>query len=90
MNLLLLRNSRLYDITQQLLFLWNAKLKETQILRELSIEIASSLIELKRSLIQLKISLIQLESSFNSIIDLFLIQLESSSIQLESSLYMYN
>ena len=62
--------------------LWNAKLTETQIFSELSIEIESSLIELKSSLIQLKSSLIQLESS--------LIQLESSLIQLESSLYMYN
>ena len=49
---------------------WNAKLTETRIFRELSIEIESSLIELKSSLIQLKSSLIQLESS--------LIQLESS------------
>ena len=56
-------------------FLWNAKLTETQILRELSIEIESSLIELKSSLIELKGSLIQLERSL---------------IQLESSLYMYN
>ena len=62
--------------------LWNAKLTETQIFSELSIEIESSLIELKSSLIQLKSSLIQLESS--------LIQLESSLIQLESSLYMFN
>ena len=54
---------------------WNAKLTETQIFSELSIEIESSLIELKSSLIQLK-------SSF--------IQLKSSLIQLESSLYMYN
>ena len=61
---------------------WNAKLTETQIFSELSIEIESSLIELKSSLIQLKSSLIQLESS--------LIQLESSLIQLESSLYMFN
>ena len=61
---------------------WNAKLTETRIFRELSIEIESSLIELKISLIQLKISLNQLESS--------LIQLESSLIQLLSSLYMYN
>ena len=63
-------------------FVWNAKLTETQIFSELSIEIESSLIELKSSLIQLKSSLIQLESS--------LIQLESSLIQLESSLYMFN
>ena len=74
--------------------LWNAKLTETRIFRELSIEIEklqssissieieSSLIELKSSLIELKSSLIQLESS--------LIQLESSLIQLLSSLYMYN
>ena len=41
----------------------NAKLTETRIFRELSIEIESSLIELKSSLIQLKSSLIQLESS---------------------------
>ena len=53
---------------------WNAKLTETRIFRELSIEIESSLIELKSSLIQLKSSLIQLMSS--------LIQLESSLIQL--------
>ena len=64
------------------LHLWNAKLTETRIFRELSIEIESSLIELKSSLILLKSSLIQLESS--------LIQLESSLIQLLSSLYMYN
>ena len=32
--------------------LWNAKLTETRIFRELSIEIESSLIELKSSLIQ--------------------------------------
>ena len=64
--------------------LWNAKLTETRIFRELSIVIESPLIELKSSLIQLQIqsSLIQLESS--------LIQLESSLIQLLSSLYMYN
>ena len=62
--------------------LLNAKLTETSIFRELSIEIESSLIELKSSLIQLKSSLIQLESS--------LIQLESSLIQLLSSLYLYN
>ena len=62
--------------------LWNAKLTETRIFRELSIEIESSLIELKSSLIQLKSSLIQLESS--------LILLESSLIQWLSSLYMYN
>ena len=62
--------------------LWNAKLTETRIFRELSIEIESSLIELKSSLIQLKSSLIQLESS--------LFQLESSLFQLLSSLYMYN
>ena len=43
--------------------LWNAKLTETQIFSELSIEIESSLIELKSSLIELKSSLIQLESS---------------------------
>ena len=43
--------------------LWNAKLTETRIFRELSIEIESSLIELKSSLIQFKSSLIQLESS---------------------------
>ena len=55
--------------------LWNAKLTETRIFRELSIEIESSLIQLKSSLIQLESSLIQLESSL---------------IQLESSLYMYN
>ena len=61
---------------------WNAKLTETRIFRELSIKIESSLIELKSSLIQLESSLIQLESS--------LIQLESSLIQLLSSLYMYN
>ena len=42
---------------------WNAKLTETRIFRELSIEIESSLIELKSSLIQLESSLIQLESS---------------------------
>ena len=42
---------------------WNAKLTETQIFRELSISIESSLIELKNSLIQLKSSLIQLKSS---------------------------
>ena len=62
--------------------IWNAKLTETHIFRELSIEIESYLIELKSSLIQLKSSLIQLESS--------LIQLESSLIHLLSSLYMYN
>ena len=61
---------------------WNAKLTETRIFRELSIVIESSLIELKISLIELKSSLIQLESS--------VIQLESSLIQLLSSLYMYN
>ena len=38
---------------------WNAKLTETQIFSELSIEIESSLIELKSSLIQLKSSFIQ-------------------------------
>ena len=54
---------------------WNAKLTETRIFKELSIEIESSLIELKSSLIQLKSSLIQLESSL---------------IQLLSYLYMYN
>ena len=54
---------------------WNAKLTETRIFRELSIEIESSLIELKSSLIQLKSSLIQLESSL---------------IQLLSSLYVYD
>ena len=64
------------------IYLWNAKLTETRIFRELSIVIESSLIELKSSLIQLKSSLIQLESS--------VIQLESSLIQLLSSLYMYN
>ena len=60
---------------------WNAKLTETQIYSELSIEIESSLIELKSSLIQLKSSLIQLESS--------LIQLESffNSIR-ELSIYV--
>ena len=47
--------------------LWNAKLIETQIFRELSIGIEISLIELKSCLIELKSSLIQL----NSIIDLF-------------------
>ena len=41
----------------------NAKLTETQIFREFSIEIESSPIELKSSLIQLKSSLIHLESS---------------------------
>ena len=56
-------------------FLWNAKLTETRVFRELSNEIESSLIELKSSLIQLESSLIQLESSL---------------IQLLSSLYMYN
>ena len=56
---------------------WNAKLTETQLFRELSFEIENSLIQLRSSLIQLKSSLIQLESSF--------IQLESSFIQLESS-----
>ena len=61
-------------------YIWNAKLTETRVFRELSIEIESSLIELKSSLIQLESSLIQLESS--------LIQLESSVIQLLSSLYM--
>ena len=58
--------------------LWNAKLTETRIFRELSIEIESSLIELKSSLIQLKSSLNKLESSlirlctelFNSIVEL--------------------
>ena len=69
--------------------LWNAKLTETQIYSELSIEIESSLIELKSSLIQLKSSLIQLESSLIQL-ESSLIQLESSLIQLESSLYMYN
>ena len=62
--------------------IWNAKLTETRIFRELSIEIESSLIQLKSSLIQLKSSLIQLESS--------VIKLESSLIQLLSSLYIYN
>ena len=61
---------------------WDAKLTETQIFRELSISIESSLIELKSSLIELNSSLIQLKSS--------LFQLGSSLIQLESSLYMYN
>ena len=69
--------------------LWNAKLTETQIFSELSIEIESSLIELKSSLIQLKSSLIQLESSLIQL-ESSLIQLESSLIQLESSLYMFN
>ena len=55
--------------------LWNAKLTETRIFRELSIQIESSLIELKSSLIQLESSLIQLESSL---------------IQLKSSLYLHN
>ena len=68
---------------------WNAKLTETQIFSELSIEIESSLIELKSSLIQLKSSLIQLESSLIQL-ESSLFQLESSLIQLESSLYMYN
>ena len=44
------------DITPSV---WNAKLTETRIFRELSIEIVSSLIELKSSLIQLESSLIQ-------------------------------
>ena len=61
---------------------WHAKFTETQIFRELSIEIERSLIQLKGSVNQLKSSLIQLESS--------LIQLESSLIQFESSLDMYN
>ena len=56
-------------------WVWNTKLTETQIFRELSIEIESSLIELKRYQIELTSSLIQLES--------FL-------IQLVNSLYMYN
>ena len=43
--------------------IWNAKLTETRIFRELSIEKESSVIELKSSLIQLESSLIQLESS---------------------------
>ena len=68
---------------------WNAKLTETQIFSELSIEIESSLIELKSSLIQLKSSLIQLESSLIQL-ESSLIQLESSLIQLESTLYMFN
>ena len=58
---------------QLFLWLWNAKLIETQIFRELSIEIEISLIELKSSLIELKSSLNQLEDS--------LIQLDSSLIQ---------
>ena len=62
------------------LYVWNAKLTETRILRELSIEIESSLIELKSSLIELKSSLIELKSS--------LVQLEGSLIQLESSIYV--
>ena len=41
------------------MLVWNAKLTETRILRELSIEIESPLIELKSSLIQLESSLIQ-------------------------------
>ena len=51
----------------------NAKLTETQIFRDLSIEIESSLIKLKSSLIQLERYLIQLEIS--------IIQLKSSLIQ---------
>ena len=70
-------------------YLWNAKLTETQIFSELSIEIESSLIELKSSLIQLESSLIQFESSLIQL-ESSLIQLESSLILLESSLYMYN
>ena len=45
---------------------WNAKLTETRIFTELSIELKSSLIQLNSSLIeliQLESSLIQLESS---------------------------
>ena len=90
-NLAIKSKSTSYKVLIQFVFskllndtclLWNAKLTETRIFRELSIEIEISLIELKSSLIQLKSSLIQLESS--------LIQLESSLIQLLSSLYMYN
>ena len=40
-------------------YVWNAKLTETRIFSELSIEIESSLIELKSSLIELKSSIIQ-------------------------------
>ena len=67
--------------------LWNAKLTETRIFRELSIKTESSLIELKSSLIQLKSSLIQLKSSLIQL-ESSLIQLESSLIQLLSSLYI--
>ena len=55
------------------LYVWNAKLTETRILRELSIEIESSLIELKSSLIELKSSLFELKSS--------IMKLESSVIK---------
>ena len=55
------------------LYVWNAKLTETRILRELSIEIESSLIELKSSLIELKSSLFELMSS--------IMKLESSVIK---------
>ena len=83
----LYRSTGISRVVDQLV--WNAKLTETQIFSELSIEIESSLIELKSSLIQLQSSLIQLESSLIQL-ESSLIQLESSLIQLESSLYMYN
>ena len=68
--------------------LWKAKLTETQIFRELSIEIESSLIQLKSSLIQhtqLESSLIELLSSVIKL-ESSLFEIESSIIKIESSL----
>ena len=50
--------------------IWNAKLTETRIFRELSIEIESSLIELKSSLIEFKERFNPIRELFNSIIEL--------------------
>ena len=72
---------RMSSVQNDIYKVWNAKLTETRIYSELSIEIESSLIEFKSYLIQLESSLIQLESS--------LIQQESYLIQLLSSLYIY-
>ena len=49
---------------------WNAKLTETRIFRELSIEIESSLIELKSCLIKIRELFNSIRELFNSIIEL--------------------
>ena len=51
-------------------WVWNAKLTETRIFRELSIEIESSLIEVNSSLIQLESLFNSIKELFNSIIEL--------------------